>query len=111
MKLLFDDIFAKDLGGNALGNLNAPKRAGTITSVTPAKVYVQLDDPDVEVRLTIEDLRRLCPNANFHLEDEGASLVGDAGAATAVARLLIGQEIKVQATHHDGDRLHFAIVD
>ena len=111
MKLLFDDIFARDLGGNALGNLDAPKRAGTITSVTPAKVYVQLDDPDVEVRLSIEDLRRLCPNANFHLEDEGASLVGDAAAATAVTRLLIGQEIKVQATHHDGDRLHFAIVD
>jgi hypothetical protein len=113
---LFDDLFAQDLGGNPLGDPNAPKRAGTITSVTPGKVYVQLGDPDVEVRLSVEDLKRHCPDASFHLEDEGCSLVGQAPAGLsaeggAVGHLLIGQEIKVQATHHDGERLHFAIVN
>jgi hypothetical protein len=110
MKLVFDDLFLKDLGGNPLGNPNAPKRAGTITSVTPAKVYVQLHDPDVEVRLSLDDLKRDCPGSCFHLEDEGVSLVGDSAAAQAVRHLLIGQEVNVQATHHDGDRLHFAVV-
>lgn len=109
LKLLFDDLFLQDLGGNPLGNPNAPKRAGTVTSVTPAKVYVQLKDPDVEIRLSLDDLKRHCPNAAFHLEDEGVSLVGDNQAASSVARLLVGQEIQVQATHHDGDRLHFAV--
>ena len=108
LRLLFDDLFAKDLGGNPLGDPNAPKRSGTITSVTPGKVYIQLSDPDVEIRLSVEDLRRHAPTATFHLEDEGCSLVGDQGGA--VARLMIGQEIKVQASHHDGERLRFAIV-
>ncbi len=111
MKLVFDDIFMSDLNGNPLGNLNAPKREGTVTSVTPAKVYIQLKDPDVEVRLSMDDLKRNCPGSNFHLEDDGVSLVGDGSAAANVARLLVGQSIKVQATHHDGDKLHFAVVD
>ncbi len=108
LRLLFDDLFTHDLGGNPLGDPNAPKRNAIVTAVTPGKVYVQLDDPDVELRLSIDDLRRHCPTANFHLENEGCTLVGDQGGA--VARLLVGQEIKVQATHHDGERLHFAIV-
>jgi exoribonuclease R len=110
-KLLFDDLFASDLGGNALGNPAAPRRTATITSVTPAKVYVQLHDPDIEVRLGMDDLRRHCPEARFHLADEGCALVSDHPAAGAVSRLVIGAEVQLQATHHDGDRLHFGIVE
>jgi exoribonuclease R len=110
-KLLFDDLFASDLGGNALGNPEAPRRTATITSVTPAKVYVQLHDPDIEVRLGMDDLRRHCPDARFHLDDEGCALVSDDPAAGAVSRLVIGAEVQLQATHHDGDRLHFGIVE
>lgn len=109
MRLLFDDLFASDLGSNPLGDSHAPRRNGTISAVTPGRVYIQLSDPDVEVRMSTEDLKRHCPTATFHLEDEGCSLVGD--QAGPVARLLVGQEVKVQATHHDGERLHFAIVD
>ena len=109
-KLLFDDLFNSDLGGNALGSAQAPRHAGVITSVTPGKVYVQLRDPDVEVRLGADDLRRHAPNAQFRLEDEGVTLVTDDVDAGAVARLVIGGEVFVQATHHDGDRLHFGIV-
>ncbi len=108
-KLLFDDLFNNDLGGNAAGNPNAPKRAGVVTSVTPAKVYVQLRDPDVEVRLGMDDLRRHFPDARFHLEDEGCSLVGESASA-GVPRVVVGGEIELQATYHDGDRLHFGIV-
>jgi exoribonuclease R len=109
-KLLFDDLFEADLGGNPLGNPHAPKREGTVTAVTPGKVYIQLKDPDVEVRLGVDDLRRHCPQAHFRLEEEGCALLSDAADAGAVARLVVGGQIKLQATHHDGDRLHFTVV-
>ncbi|HEY1099473.1 MAG TPA: RNB domain-containing ribonuclease, partial [Myxococcota bacterium] len=112
-KLLFDDLFAMDLGSNPLGvplgATPAPRREGVVTSVTPGKVYVQLKDPDVEVRLGVDDLRRFHPQAKFHLEDEGCALVSDAGGT--LSRLVLGSEVSLQATHHDGDRLHFAVVD
>lgn len=108
-RLVFDDIFANDLGGKPEGNPNAPRRGGTIMSVTPSKVYIQLDDPDVEVRMSIDDLRRNCPNASFHLDGEGVVLKGT-DATSEVKRLVVGQSITIQATHHDGDKLHFAVV-
>lgn len=110
-KLLFDDLFMKDLGGNPMGTPTAPRREGVITALTPSKVYVQLRDPDVELRLGMEDLRRHAPDARFFLDDEGCALVTNNENAGAVARLTLGGHIAVQATHHDGDRLHFAIVD
>jgi hypothetical protein len=109
-KLLFDDLFLADLGGNPLGRPDAPKHRGVITAVTPGKVYVQLRDPDVEIRLGVDDLRRHCPEARFQLTDEACSLVADRAEAGPVARLMVGGEVLVQATHHDGDRLHFTIV-
>ena len=109
-KLLFDDLFEADLGGNPLGNPQAPKREGIVTAVTPGKVYIQLKDPDVEVRLGVDDLRRNCPNARFHLEEEGCALIGEGTDVGAVARLFVGGQINLQATHHDGDRLHFTVV-
>jgi|GEM_PF-523040 len=108
-KLLFDDLFLHDLGGNPLGRPDAPKHQGVVTAVTPGKVYVQLRDPDVEIRLGIDDLRRHCPQARFQLTDEACTLVADR-ADGPVARLMVGGEVLVQATHHDGDRLHFTIV-
>jgi len=111
LRLLFDDLFLSDLGGNSAGNPAAPRRAGVVTAVTPGKVYVQLHDPDVEVRLGLDDLRRLCPGAKFHLEEEGCALVTDAAAAGPLSRLYVGAEVKVQATHHDGEKLRFTIVE
>ena len=109
-KLLFDDLFMHDLGGNPLGRPDAPKHRGVVTAVTPGKVYVQLRDPDVELRLGIDDLRRHTPEARFHLTDEACALVADRADAGPVARITVGGEVFVQATHHDGDRLHFTIV-
>jgi hypothetical protein len=111
LKLLFDDLFHADLGGDPQGNPHAPIRAGTIVAVTPGRVYVQLQDPYVELRLGLEDLKRHCPDANFHLVDDGCALATEDGKGGAVARLFVGADILVQATHHDGDRLRFTIVE
>jgi hypothetical protein len=111
LRLLFDDLFLSDLGGNPAGNPDAPRRAGVVTAVTPGKVYVQLKDPDVEVRLGLDDLRRLCPDAKFRLENEGCALVTDDVRAGPLARLFVGAGVKRIATHHDGERLHFGIVE
>lgn len=110
-KLLFDDLFIHDLGGNPLGSPTAPKREGTVTAVTPGKVYIQLKDPDVEVRLAVDDLRRNCPHAHFQLADEACALVANTVEAGPVSRIMIGGRVNVQATHHDGDRLRFTIVE
>lgn len=110
-KLLFDDLFIHDLGGNPLGSPTAPKREGVVTAVSPGKVYIQLKDPDVEVRLGIDDLRRNCPNAQFNLIEEACALIANAPDAGAVARLMVGGRVQLQATHHDGDRLHFTVVE
>jgi len=109
-KLLFDDLFMSDLGGNPLGNPNAPKRDGFVTAVAPGKVYIQLKDPDIEVRLATDDLRYFIPGANFHLVDEGCAIETHDANAGPGARIVVGEQLKVQATHHDGDLLHFAIV-
>jgi hypothetical protein len=111
LRLLFDDLFLSDLGGNPAGNPAAPRRAGVITAVSPSKVYVQLHDPDVEVRVGLDDLRRLCPGAKFHLEEEGCALVTEAASAGPLSRLYVGAEVKLQATHHDGEKLRFTVVE
>ena len=110
-KLLFDDLFLKDLGGNPMGSATAPRREGVITSLTPSKVYIQLKDPDVELRLGMDDLRRNLPDARFFLDNDGCSLVTKADGGGVLAELVLGAPITVQATHHDGDRLHFGIVE
>lgn len=101
-KLLFDDLFMSDLGGVSTGNLNAPVRAGTVMSVSPGKVTVLLNDPDVEVKLTRDDL-----GDEMVLERDGAELCCKRNGKEC--RVLVGAEVKLHATHHDGDKLHFAI--
>ena len=102
LRLVFDDLFNKDLGGVSGGP--APLRAGTITSVTPGKIRVQLDEPDVEVRLDRGDLAPDKSAPTFILEDEGAALVVD-----GTTKLRVGQAVKLYATWHDGDKLHFGV--
>jgi RNB domain len=108
-KLLFDDLFLADLGGNAAGNAQAPIRKGVINSVTPTRISVQLSDPDVEVRLGVDDLKLSHPNLVFQLGDEGCSLEGV--GATNPVRWFIGDAISIKASHHDGDRLHFVVAN
>lgn len=111
LKLLFDDLFLSDLRGVPEGDPNnpAPTRSGTVTMVSPGKLCVQLDDPDVEVRITRDDLKRGA-GETFLLDNEGAEL-RCACAGLNERRLVVGQSIQVRATFHDGDKLHFTIVD
>ena len=78
--------------------------------MTDLIIKSQLKDPDVEVRLGVDDLRRNCPHARFHLAEEGCALIADSTDAGAVSRLLVGGQVMLQATHHDGDKLHFTVV-
>lgn len=115
MKLLFDDLFMNDLGGVAAGRPDAPVREGTVTSVSPGKVTVLLREPDVEVKLTRDDL-----GDEMMLERDGAELRCKRHAKTAQGaqaavnasekRVLIGASVQIKATHHDGDKLHFTLV-
>jgi exoribonuclease R len=107
-KLLFDDLFMRDLGGLAMGTPDAPRRGGYVTSVAPGKVYVQLDEPDVEVRLGADDLARRAPGARFYLDAEGAALTTKRPDGKR-SRVYVGDRVEVQATHHDGEKLHFAL--
>jgi hypothetical protein len=110
LKLLFDDLFMSDLGGVATGaNVNAPVREGTVTSVSPGKVTVLLREPDVEVKLTRDDL-----GDEMVLERDGAELCckrhAAQGAQASEKRVLVGSSVQIKATHHDGDKLHFTLV-
>ena len=111
LRLLFDDLFRSDLGGMPDGNPHAPVRSGTIVAVTPGRVYVQLRDPDVEVRLGIDDLLRDNSTARYLLDREGCELRREDGGGGAAASLVVGRPINIRATHHDGERLHFGVVD
>jgi hypothetical protein len=77
--------------------------------VTPEKVYLQLKDPDVEIKLSASDLKH-SEGERFTLGRAGASLVSDVNANRPGGRVYSGQAVKVQATYHDGERLHFGIV-
>jgi hypothetical protein len=106
LRLLFDDLFLQDLGGVNDPKHVAPLRKGIITAVQPSKVYVQLDDPDIEVRLAISDLKK-DPTDRFFLERDGCELRQKGGGLS----LVIGKPVQVQATYHDGERLHFRVVE
>ena len=101
LRLLFDDLFLSDLHGVPEGDPAhpSPLRSGTVTSVSPGKIVVHLDSPDVDVKLGRDDLA----GDNYVLEREGVELVCGA------RRVLIGQAVNVRATFHDGEKLHFAL--
>ncbi len=102
LRLLFDDLFLRDLHGVPGGDPSRPStpRSGTVTAVSPGKIVVHLDEPDVEVKLGRGDLG----DGDFRLERDGAEL------CCGARRLLVGQPVEIRATHHDGEKLHFALV-
>jgi len=52
-KLALDHLFARDVAADAK---ERPVRVGTVMGVSASKLYVQLDDPPVEVKLYTADL-------------------------------------------------------
>lgn len=104
-RLLFDDLFRSDLGGVAAGNQKAPVREGTVISASPGRLTVLLKSPEVEVRIGREDL-----GDPMLLDRHGAELryTHKSGQQCSV---LVGAPVRIRATHHDGEKLHFAVVD
>jgi hypothetical protein len=111
LRLLFDDLFLSDLGGKPEGDPNnpAPIREGIISTVSPGKICVQLADPDVEVRIGRDDLMRK-DGETLLLDNDGAELRCACDGLTE-RHLLVGAAVKVRATYHDGEKLHFTVVD
>jgi hypothetical protein len=92
-RLLFDDLFMNDLAGKPEGDPNAPLRRGVVMQVDANQVRVQLEDPLVEVKIDVAG----------QLANDGAELrVKD-------KRLVIGGDVNIKATHHDGERLYFTL--
>jgi ribonuclease R len=89
-RLLFDDLFRSDLGDPQKA---APIRTGTLMQVADNQVRVQLEDPLVEVKLEVKG----------QISADGAQITVDGKTYT------IGGEARIQATFHDGEKLHFAL--
>lgn len=79
-------------------------RTGIVMSASPGRVTVLLDDPDVEVKLGRDDL-----GDELVLERDGAELCCRRDGVER--RLLVGAAVKIKASHHDGEKLHFVLVD
>ena len=104
-RLLFDDLFLSDLGGAPLGNPNAPVRQGFVISATPGRVIVALSNPDVEVKLGREDI-----GETLVLERDGAAIRYRRKDGTECV-VCIGAEVEIRASYHDGEKLHFNLID
>lgn len=104
-RLLFDDLFLSDLGGAALGNPNAPLRKGVVITATPGRVIVALSNPDVEVKLGREDLGDV-----MLLERDGAAIRIRRKDNTECV-VCVGAEVELCAAYHDGEKLHFRLID
>ncbi len=104
-RLLFDDLFLSDLGGVSTGNPSAPERSGTVISASPGRLTVLLKDPEVEVKIGREDL------GDAMLLDRDGAEIRYTHKNGQQCSILVGSTIRIKATLHDGERLHFAIVD
>jgi ribonuclease R len=54
-RLVLDLVFSADLGRPAG---ERPRRRGTVVGVTPSRLYVQLDDPALDLKVYTPDLAR-----------------------------------------------------
>lgn len=104
-RLLFDDLFLSDLGGVAAGNPNAPMREGTVINASPGRLTVLLKNPEVEVKIGREDL------GDAMLLDRDGAEVRYTHKNGQQCSVLVGAPVRIRATFHDGEKLHFAIVD
>ncbi len=104
-RLLFDDLFLSDLGGVPAGSPNAPMRDGTVINASPGRLTVLLKNPEVEVKIGREDL------GDAMLLDRDGAEVRYTHKNGQQCSVLVGAPVRIRATYHDGEKLHFAIVD
>jgi ribonuclease R len=95
-RIALDAVFARDAKTK---KTRRPARSGTILGLTPAKVYVALDDPPLEVKLYTSDLERAW-GVRLALGAGGVSLEREDG--TVVLRA--GDRIDLVVTTRDRRR-------
>lgn len=102
-KLVLDHLFNLDLGDLD----NAPARRATVMGLAPTRVYLQLHEPPIEVKLYVEDLER-DHATTFALSESGVELVPD---STDSPTLRIGDslDIRVRGYLSDARRWHFDV--
>lgn len=93
------------LGGGATGNPTAPVRDGTAISASPGRLTVLLRDSEVEVKIGREDL------GDALLLDRDGAEVRYSHKNGQQCSILVGAAVRIRATYHDGEKLHFALVD
>jgi hypothetical protein len=102
----WDELFLSDLAGKADGDPSrpAPLRPGRIRRVSPSKIHIKLDFPELEVKIDVADLKASGGEA-FTLREDGSALVA------GERRFVLGALVQVRAVRHDGNRLLFTVVD
>ena len=102
LKLYMDQVFGAEL---ATGN---PKvHQGTITGLTPSKIYVHLEDPALDIKVYVKDLQATAAGGAFFLDRDGAVLARE--NAPAGQELVIGRSIGLTARGQREGRWAFDI--
>ncbi|MCA9517707.1 MAG: RNB domain-containing ribonuclease [Myxococcales bacterium] len=102
--LVIDELFAADL---AAPIADRPARDGLVLGLSDDRLYVQLDDPPLEVKVYLKDVAQAI-GATLRVEDHArASLVGPGGAERA---LRVGDRIRLRVEGRDDARRRWLLV-
>ncbi len=90
LQVALDQLFGAELG-HALAQRK--RWVGTVMGVTPSKIYVQLDDPPVEVKLYLGDIER-GGRSIVHTSDRSCCVVGGRSIVVggAIALVVAGRD-------------------
>jgi ribonuclease R len=89
--LVIDQVLHADLERSAA---DRPVRDGTVLGITPGKMYVELDDPPLELKVYVEDL-----SVPLSATPERSGLTGERGVPYA-----LGDLVRLQVDRYDPAR-------
>ena len=99
-KIAIDALFADDARQPAGAR---PLRRGTIMGITPTKVYVQLDDPPIEVKLYPRDLKDKV-GLDFRFDNSGLFMTAGVGR-----ELELGGQVDLRVVSYDDRTQHWIL--
>ena len=99
-KLAIDHLFSAEL---TLETSARPERTGTVLGVSETKIYLQLDDPPIEVKLYVPDQERMLGApltliSRFELASPDKTIV-----------LRVGDSARVQVEHYESKRQRWVL--
>jgi len=100
LQVALDQLFGAELGR---GRSERKRWVGTVMGVTASKIYVQLDDPPVEVKLYLGDVER-AGRSILHTSDHSQCVVGG-------RPILVGGAIALDVVGRDDGRWSLEPVD